>query len=337
MVKVGIIGAGRIGKLHITSICTRVRNGVIKTVADPFMNEETAAWAESMGVQHTTTDYKEILNDPEIDAVLICSSTDTHSSISVEAINAGKHVFCEKPIDHDLAKIKEVVKALEGKDLKYMVGFNRRFDTHHAAVRQAIVDGKIGNMELVKISSRDPEPPSIEYVKGSGGIFMDMMIHDFDMVRFLTGADVEEVYTISNVLVDPAIGEAGDVDTAIVSLKMSNGALAVIDNSRRSVYGYDQRLEVFGSKGMVQDQNVGANNTIISNENGVTTEKPVNFFLERYLDAYAKEITSFIDCIENNTPAPMDVWDGLKPVMIAQAATISSKEGRPVKMSEIKF
>ena len=166
---------------------------------------------------------------------------------------------------------------------------------------------------------------------------MDMMIHDFDMVRFLTGADVEEVYTISNVLVDPAIGEAGDVDTAIVSLKMSNGALAVIDNSRRSVYGYDQRLEVFGSKGMVQDQNVGANNTIISNENGVTTEKPVLFFLERYLEAYAKEITAFIDCIENGTPAPMDVWDGLKPVMIAQAATISSKEGRPVKMSEIKF
>ena len=167
MVKVGIIGAGRIGKLHITSICTRVRNGVIKTVADPFMNEETAAWAESMGVQHTTTDYKEILNDPEIDAVLICSSTDTHSSISVEAINAGKHVFCEKPIDHDLAKIKEVVKALEGKDLKYMVGFNRRVDTHHAAVRQAIVDGKwdeyAGKIENLGIVSGDD--PTLNYVQ----------------------------------------------------------------------------------------------------------------------------------------------------------------------------
>lgn len=337
MVKVGIIGAGRIGKLHITSICTRVRNGVIKTVADPFMNEETAAWAESMGVQHTTTDYKEILNDPEIDAVLICSSTDTHSPISVEAINAGKHVFCEKPIDHDLDKIKNVVNALEGKNLKYMVGFNRRFDVHHAAVRQAIEDGKVGNMELIRISSRDPEPPSIDYIKGSGGIFMDQMIHDFDMVRFLAGCDVEEVYSAGAVLVDPKIGECGDVDTACVTLKMANGAIAVIDNSRRAVYGYDQRLEVFGSKGMVQDQNVGANNTIISNENGVTYEKPVLFFLERYLDAYAREITAFIDCIENNTPAPMDVWDGLKPVLIAQAATISCKEGRPVKMSEIKF
>ena len=183
MLKVGIIGAGRIGKVHITSISTRVKDASIKTVADPFMNDETAAWAKSMGVEHVTKDYKEIIDDPEIDAVLICSSTDTHSPISVEAIKAGKHVFCEKPIDHDIDKIQAVIDALKGTNLKYMVGFNRRFDHNFEAVQAAVAAGKIGRPEIIKITSRDPEPPSPEYVKVSGGMFLDMTIHDFDMVR----------------------------------------------------------------------------------------------------------------------------------------------------------
>ena len=231
--------------------------------------------------------------------MIICSSTDTHSPISIEAIKAGKHVFCEKPIDHDVDKIKEVIKTLEGTGLKYQVGFNRRFDHNFEAAQRAVVNGKIGAPHIIKITSRDPEPPSAEYVKVSGGMFLDMTIHDFDMVRFLAGCDAEEVYVQAANLVDPEIGKAGDVDTAIITLKMENGALAVIDNSRQAVYGYDQRAEVFGSKGMVAIKNDSDSTAVISNEDGVTGEKPQFFFLERYMDAYGKEMVQFIDAIEN--------------------------------------
>lgn len=335
MIKVGVIGAGRIGKVHITGISTRVKDAVIKTVADPFLNEETAEWARSMGVLHTTKDYKEILNDPEIEAVLICSSTDTHSELSVEAIKAGKHVFCEKPISYDVEKIQKVVDALKGTNLKYMVGLNRRFDHNFEAVQKAVAAGKIGKPEIIKITSRDPEPPSIEYVKVSGGMFMDMTIHDFDMVRYLSGAEVEEIYVQGANLVDPAIGEAGDVDTAIITMKLSNGALAVIDNSRRAAYGYDQRAEVFGSEGMIAVTNDAESTAVLSNKDGVTGEKPLFFFLERYMDAYGKEVSEFIKAIVENTDTPMGVEDGLKPVLIALAAEKSMKEGRPVKLSEV--
>lgn len=335
MLKVGIIGAGRIGRVHITSISTRVKDAQIKTVADPFINEETAQWAESMGVLHTTKDYKEVIEDPEIDAVLICSSTDTHSLISLEAVRAGKHVFCEKPIDHDIDKIREVAEALEGTGLKYQVGFNRRFDHNFEALQKAVASGKIGKPEIIKITSRDPEPPSIDYVKVSGGMFLDMTIHDFDMVRFLAGCDAEEIYVQAANLVDPAIGEAGDVDTAVITLKMENGALAVIDNCRRAAYGYDQRAEVFGAEGMAAVENDSMSNAVISNAQGVTGEKPLFFFLERYMEAYAKEITSFIDAIVNDRETPLTVQDGLKPVLMGLAAQKSLKEHRPVKISEI--
>ena len=335
MVKVGIIGAGRIGRVHITSITTRVPNAVIKTVADPFLTEETADWAKSMGVEKTTKDYKEIIEDPEIDAVLICSSTDTHSPISIEAIKAGKHVFCEKPIDHDVDKIMEVIKALEGTGLKYQVGFNRRFDHNFQSLQETVAQGKIGTPQIIKITSRDPEPPSIDYVKVSGGMFLDMTIHDFDMARFLAGCDAEEVYVQSANLVDPAIGEAGDVDTAVITLKMENGAIAVIDNCRKAVYGYDQRAEVFGSEGMAAISNDSQSTTVISNAQGVTGEKPMFFFLERYMDAYGKEITAYIDAIEKGKDTPLNVYDGLKPVLMGLAAKKSSQEHRPVKISEI--
>ncbi len=335
MITVGIIGMGRIGKVHTASIATRVKNARIKTAADPFMTEETAAWAKGMGVEHTTKDYHEILNDPEIDAVLICSSTDTHSPISLEAIAAGKHIFCEKPIDHDVANIEKVVEALKGTNLKYMVGFNRRFDHNFEAVQKAVAAGKIGKPEIIKITSRDPEPPSPEYVKVSGGMFLDMTIHDFDMVRFLAGCDAEEVYVEAANLVDPAIGEAGDIDTAIITLKMENGALAVIDNCRRAAYGYDQRAEVFGSLGMAAASNDSASNVQISTADGVTGEKPLFFFLERYMDAYGKEVTEFIDAIVNDTDTPLGVEDGLKPVLMGLAAKKSLEEHRPVKISEI--
>lgn len=337
MVTVGIIGAGRIGKVHTESICNYVRNAKIKMVADPYMNEETEKWLLGMGVANVSKDYHEILNDPEIDAVLICSSTNTHSNISLEAIAAGKHVFCEKPIDHDLAKIKEVVKALEGSNIKYQVGFNRRFDHNFAAVRKAVTDGKIGETHIIKVTSRDPEPPSAEYAAVSGGMFLDMTIHDFDMVRFLAGCDAEEIYVQSAVLVDPAIGEAGDVDTAVITIKMENGAIAVIDNSRRAAYGYDQRAEVFGSKGMAATSNDTASSVVLSTDAGVTGEKPLYFFLERYMQSFATEVGCFIDAIENDTDTPLGVEDGLKPVLMGIAAKKSVEEHRPVKLAEIEY
>jgi myo-inositol 2-dehydrogenase/D-chiro-inositol 1-dehydrogenase len=337
MVTVGIIGAGRIGKVHTESISNYVRNAHIKTVADPFMNDTTAAWLKSMGAESVTKDYHDILNDPEIQAVLICSSTNTHSPISLEAIAAGKHVFCEKPIDHDLGKIKQVVEALKGSNIKYQVGFNRRHDHNFAAVKQAIVDGKVGDVHIIKITSRDPEPPSAEYAAVSGGMFLDMTIHDFDMVRFLAGCDAEEIYVQSAVLVDPAIGEAGDVDTAVITLKMENGAIAVIDNSRRAAYGYDQRAEVFGSKGMVATANDTLSTAVISNAEGVTGEKPLYFFLERYMQSFATEVKGFINAIENDTDTLVGVEDGLKPVLMGIAAKKSVEEHRPVKLSEIEY
>ena len=336
MVKVGIIGAGRIGKVHTEGIITGVRNAKIKTIADPFMNEDTANWIYSMDSDiQVTNDYKEILADEEIDAVVICSSTDTHSPISVEAIKAGKHVFCEKPIDHDIDKIKEVIDALKGSNIKYQVGFNRRFDHNFKAVRDAVEAGKIGDPHIIKITSRDPEPPSPAYVAVSGGMFLDMTIHDFDMVRYLAGCDATEVYVQSAVLVYPGIGEAGDVDTAVITLKMENGAIAVIDNSRKAAYGYDQRAEVFGSKGMVATANDSLSTAVISNADGVTGEKPLYFFLERYMDSFREEMNQFINAIENDTDTPLGVVDGLKPVLMGLAAKKSVEEHRPVAISEI--
>ena len=336
MVKVGIIGAGRIGKVHTQGIITGVKNAQIKTIADPFMNDQTAAWIHSMDSSiQVTKDYKEILADEEIDAVIICSSTDTHSSISVEAIKAGKHVFCEKPIDHDIEKIKQVMEALEGSNIKYQVGFNRRFDHNFKAVKDVVAAGRIGDPHIIKITSRDPEPPSPAYVAVSGGMFLDMTIHDFDMVRYLAGCDATEVYVQSAVLVDPGIGEAGDVDTAVITLKMANGAIAVIDNSRKAVYGYDQRAEVFGSNGMVATKNDTLSTAVISNADGVTGEKPLYFFLERYMDSFREEMNQFINAIENDTDTPLGVVDGLKPVLMGLAAKKSVEEHRPVAISEI--
>ncbi len=335
MVKIGIIGAGRIGQVHGKSILTGVPEAKIEAIADPYLTDQAREWAQGVGIQKISLDHKDIINDPEVDAVLICSSTDTHCPISLEAIAAGKHVFCEKPIDHNLANIQKVVDALQGTNIKYQVGFNRRFDHNFMAVRQAVADGKIGEQHVIRISSRDPAPPPVSYVKVSGGLFLDMMIHDFDMVRYLSGSEVEEVHAVGAVLVDPEIGKAGDVDTAIVTLKLKNGALAVIDNSRQAVYGYDQRAEVFGSKGCVQCGNDTSHTASLSTVDGVVSDKPLWFFLERYMSAYQLEIKRFVEAIVNDTPTDVGVVDGLAPVLIGLAAKKSLDLGRPVKLSEI--
>ena len=335
MIKIGIIGAGRIGKVHAKS-AAGVKGVEIKAIADPFMNAETEAWAKEQGIPNVYTDYHEILNDKEIEVVLICSSTDTHSKISLEAIEAGKHIFCEKPIDHDVNKIKEVMEALKKSNVKYQVGFNRRFDHNFMAAREAVKQGKIGELNVLKVCSRDPGAPPVSYIKVSGGIFLDMTIHDFDMVRFMSGAEVTEVYAMGGVLVDPAIGEAGDIDTAVISMRLDNGALAVIDNCRRATYGYDQRVEAFGSLGQVAIGNDTDSLAVISNADGVTAEKPKLFFLERYMEAYNREVASFIDAVINDKPTEVNVEDGLKPVLIGLAAKLSLAENRPVKIAEIE-
>ena len=335
MIKIGIIGAGRIGKVHAKS-AAGVKGVEIKAIADPFMNAETEAWAKEQGIPNVYTDYHEILNDKEIEVVLICSSTDTHSKISLEAIEAGKHIFCEKPIDHDVNKIKEVMEALKKSNVKYQVGFNRRFDHNFMAAREAVKQGKIGELNVLKVCSRDSGAPPVSYIKVSGGIFLDMTIHDFDMVRFMSGAEVTEVYAMGGVLVDPAIGEAGDIDTAVISMRLDNGALAVIDNCRRATYGYDQRVEAFGSLGQVAIGNDTDSLAVISNADGVTAEKPKLFFLERYMEAYTREVASFIDAVINDKPTEVNVEDGLKPVLIGLAAKLSLAENRPVKIAEIE-
>lgn len=337
MLNIGIIGAGRIGKVHLQSVTRYVTDAKVIALADPFMNAETEEWARSLGVAKLTRDYKEILADPEVDAVFICSSTDTHSAISLEAIAAGKHIFCEKPVDHDLGKIKAVMQALEGSNVKYQVGFNRRFDHNFAAAREAVANGRIGELAVLKITSRDPGAPPVDYIKVSGGIFLDMTIHDFDMVRFISGEEVTEVYAAGGVTVDPAIGEAGDIDTAVVTLRLESGALAVIDNCRRASYGYDQRLEAFGSKGQVAISNDTASSAVVSDASGVTAEKPLYFFLERYMQAYAAEVEAFVAAVRDDTPVPVGIDAGLQSVLIGVAAKKSLELGRPVKLSEIEF
>ncbi len=335
MINIGIIGAGRIGRVHGESITKYVQDARVKAIADPFLNDQTKAWAKSMGIEECYTDYKKILEDSSIEAVLICASTDQHSPLSIEALAAGKHVFCEKPIDHDVEKIKAVLEAVKTSGKKYQVGFNRRFDHNFKAIHEAVAAGKVGKQQIIKITSRDPEPPSIDYVKVSGGIFLDMTIHDFDMVRYLSGSEVVEVYAEGSVTVDPKIGEAGDVDTAVITLKLANGATAVIDNCRAACYGYDQRAEVFGDKGCIAISNDSNSNAVFSGKDGVVAEKPMFFFLERYMQAYASEVEQFVDAIVNDKEVPVNANDGLQPVLIGLAAKKSVEEHRPVKISEI--
>jgi myo-inositol 2-dehydrogenase/D-chiro-inositol 1-dehydrogenase len=331
--RIGVIGAGRIGKIHAATIATRLPEAELAAVADIFLPaaEETAA---AYGVPYMA-DYREMLTDPTIKAVAICSATDTHALIIEEAAAAGKHIFCEKPIALNLATIDRALAAVETAGVKLQIGFNRRFDANFRKVREMVAGGKIGVPHILRITSRDPAPPPIEYVRISGGLFLDMTIHDFDMARFLMGSEVEEVFAAGAVMVDPAIGEAGDIDTAVITLRFANGAIGTIDNSRKAVYGYDQRVEVFGSEGMVAVANHTPDTHVYSNAAGVHAPLPLYFFLERYLDAYIEEIKAFAEAINRNRTPPVVGMDGRIPVVIAMAARQSLAENRPVRLSEI--
>lgn len=331
---VGIIGAGRIGQVHAKSITYHIPQAKIVAISDIYYDGAEKV-AESLGIPNAYEDYHEILNNPEIDAVLICSSTDTHADIAVEAAEAGKHIFCEKPVDLTVAKIKKVIAAVEKAGVKLQIGFNRRYDHNFAEIKRLANDGKLGKLQMIKITSRDPEPPSIDYVKVSGGIFLDMTVHDFDMARFI-GGEVEEVYANAAVTVDEAIGEAGDVDTALIALKFKNGAIGVIDNCRKACYGYDQRLEVFGTGGQASTANDTPTNVSYINEKGNMTDKPLYFFLERYMQSFTDEMTEFINAVQNDEQTKTTVNDGLEALRLGLAAKLSVKEHRPIKLSEIE-
>ncbi|MGO4548215.1 inositol 2-dehydrogenase [Paenibacillus sp. 2TAB23] len=332
-VTIGIIGAGRIGKIHADNLL-RLPQVQITAVSDLFAGPELIEWASERGIAKVTKDSSDIINDPSIDAIFICSSTDTHVPLIKEAAKAGKHVFCEKPLSMDIGRTEEAVQAAEEAGIKLQIGFNRRFDHNFKRVREHVLIGSVGTPHIVKITSRDPNPPHEDYIRVSGGIFMDMMIHDFDMARYLTGSEVTEVYAQGGVLIDPVFGKYGDVDTAIVTLRFENGALGVIDNSRQAAYGYDQRVEVFGSKGSVAAGNDHPNTTEVSSAEGVSRDKPLHFFLERYNEAYIDETRQFIACLANGQPLPVTGEDGVKAEMIALAAKLSHQLGRPIKISE---
>ena len=336
MIQVGIIGAGRIGRVHIQGILSGVPNAHLRGIAAPHITDEIKTLARSAGAEILTRDFRVLLRDSRIDAVLICSPTSTHADISMEALQAGKHVFCEKPVDLGLVKIQTVIDAAAVSGVKYQVGFNRRFDHNYQALHRAVSSGQVGQVQMIKICSRESEPPTPKFIPSSGGLFLDMTVHDLDMVRFLSGSEVEEVYAAGSVLVDEAIGRAGDVDTAAVMLRLESGALALIDNSRRAVYGYDQRAEVFGSLGCVSIGNDTPSTAVLSTAGGVISEKPHWFFLERYLPAFQEEVRQFIDAVANDYPVPVGAEDARKATLLAMACTRSARERRPVRMDEFQ-
>lgn len=330
----GIIGAGRIGKVHAETLAFRVPEAQIVAIAD--VNREAAqSVAARCGIPTVAASSDAILSNPSIEAVLICSSTDTHADLIVRAAQAGKHIFCEKPIAFNLGQIDRALAAVAAAGVQLQIGFNRRFDANSARVRQAVTNGEIGAPRLLHIISRDPSPPPLEYIRVSGGMFMDMTIHDFDMARFLIGDEVEEIYTAGGVMVDPKIGEAGDLDTALIVLRFRNGVIGTIDNSRQAAYGYDQRVEILGSEGKIATENRYPNQAEVSTGKMVRKDLPLNFFMERYTESYAEELRSFVAAVRENRPTAVTGIDGRIPVAMGLAARKSYDERRPVRLDEV--
>jgi myo-inositol 2-dehydrogenase / D-chiro-inositol 1-dehydrogenase len=332
--RLGVLGVGRIGKIHIGNLTTRIAGAQVTVLADTFA-DELASTAARFNVPRTVSDYKEALRFPDVDAVVICTPTTTHYQMILDAAAAGKHVFCEKPLDMSVDRIKQINQTVEKSGIQLMTGFNRRFDPNFLIVRAMVASGKIGAPQILKITSRDPAPPPESYLRASGGLFLDMTIHDFDMARYLVGSEVDEVYSRATRLTDAVFDKVGDWDTAITTLTFRNGALGTIDNSRKAIYGYDQRVEVFGSKGMVSVKNNLPDSHVYLDSAGTHSSLPLNFFLERYTESYLNEMQEFVDAIQAGKPVPVTGHDGLMAVAIGLAAAKSASENRPVKLVEV--
>lgn len=329
MLKVGLLGAGRIGQVHAVNIAGNLRSTLV-AVADVYPKA-----AETLAAKYSAEarSVDDVLNDPDIDAVLIASSTDTHSDLIEAATAAGKAVLCEKPVDLSLERAKACLEAAAQTGKPVMIGFNRRFDPNFGALKAASAAGEIGKAELLSITSFDPAPPPVSYIKVSGGLFRDMMIHDFDMANFVMGERPVTIRAVGSSIVDPEIGEAGDVDTAVVTMTYADGKIAVIKNSRRAVYGYDQRVELLGSEGLLQAENMLENTVVKSTTAGVASAKPTYFFLERYMPAYAVEWEAFVAAMLDGAPMPVTLEDGIAALAMAEAATESAKSGQAIEVT----
>ncbi len=332
-VKIAVIGTGRMGSVHTRNLARLIPQANLVAVCDIRL-EVAQAVADELGIQRVVKDYHELLEDKNIEAILIATSTDTHAFIMKDVAAAGKHIFCEKPLALNLADIDEALAAVGKAGVKLQIGFNRRFDKSFQRVREIVTSGEIGRPCILRITNRDPELPAMEFLRVSGGMFLDMTIHDFDMARFQVG-EVEEVYATGSVLIEPELKEFGDIDTNVVTLKFANGAVGAIDNSRKAVYGYDQRLEVFCSNGTAMANNEAENTAVKGNPDGFHSAKPPYFFMQRYAPCYVDEVRQFIECVRDDKPTPTTGKDGRAAVVLGYAAGKSLRENRPVKVSEI--
>ncbi|NNE76380.1 MAG: inositol 2-dehydrogenase [Pricia sp.] len=333
-IKVGIIGMGRIGQIHLENLCSKIKGVEVAAVVNP--SQRGRDYAVQFGVERLSDNADLIFDTPEITVVLICSPSATHADYVIRAAESGKAVFCEKPIDMSLNRAREVVQVTKKHQVPMMVAFNRRFDPDFAKVQAAVSNGDIGKPLSLHIISRDPGPPPVAYLKESGGLFRDMAIHDFDMARFIMGSEVTEVFATGDCLIDPAIAAVGDIDSAMVMLRFENGATAVIEDSRKATYGYDQRLEIFGTNGMLQIKNPFKTNVYGSDERGTFADVNLNFFMDRYKTSYRIEMERFINAIKYNERMPVNGEDGIKAMVIAEAAYESMRENRPVTIESIE-
>lgn len=329
-VGISVIGCGRIGRVHANTLCSLQSSNLV-AVADPF-EEYGRKVAKDFSTEYTNN-WEDFLTDDRVDGVVIASPTPYHAEQIIKSAEAGKHIFCEKPISNDLAVIDRCLAAVSASGVRLLVGFQRRFDSNFRRVRDAVASGSIGQVRMFHITSRDPAPPPAEYLANSGGIFLDMTSHDWDMARFVTGANIVSVYVTANAFEDAA-KEANDVDTVITVLKMSDGSFGTIDNSRRCSYGYDQRVEVFGSKGSIVSGNKAPDTVVLANEAGINKGLPYSFFMDRYVDAYAGAMRAFVDMVRNGTEAPCTGYDGRASIVAAKAAAKSHAEGRQVRLEE---
>jgi myo-inositol 2-dehydrogenase/D-chiro-inositol 1-dehydrogenase len=331
--RVGVLGTGRIGRLHAELIARRVPDLELAGIYDADA-DATRPVADRLGVK-VFPSAADLLESPDVDAVAVCTSTDTHAALVVAAAEAGKPVFCEKPISLSLTEVDRALAAVERSGVLLQVGFNRRFDPGHRSVRDAVASGAIGAVHLVRISSRDPAPPPLDYVRLSGGIFLDMTIHDFDMARFVTGSEVEQVFARGEVRIDAAIGEAGDLDTIAATLRHADGTLTLIDNSRRAVYGFDQRVEAFGATGMATSANPPMHGGSLLTAEGAHASRFSDVFSERYEASYVAEWEAFAAAVARDEPSPVDGAQGRAALAVGLAAARSAREGRTVNVAEI--